>query len=479
MKPSETITRAEAIEQIATQIDSPMGLDEFISRVLGIWSSKAKNPPAGVRQAIRDEHIGNSLLFLDEHTLIPMRVAMPSIRFRIPLTRQEINRGWLIAFPAFQFLAKRDVLAEDFHLEDAREQSIPVNPVSVKTKMNTIFGVEEYEQTAFDLGWWYKKHDLGRNDSLLVTILDWENGHFRLQPETARERQRHEAEIQQQNQVLADHLFQELEAARAEYVWGQRAIPTAYLRLKDSDAYPADHWYEILENDPRMKWMGHEIRYADWTSPLEGMFGDLFAVPDNSTVSPAESLTKEQATQVYCFKAALWHRKGLWRQIEIQGGQTLADFDDILRDAFEHDHFDHLSGFWKLVRRGQSRRFREVDLGNINPFEGGEAAEIQIASLELAPGEALKYVYDFGDWIEHRIELEAIVDSEEDAAYPRVVCQNKPRYRYCQSCKEEDRKTVATWVCITCSNRLQEGVFVCESCADADHEDHFLDEMLY
>ncbi|MEW6406751.1 MAG: hypothetical protein AB1649_33640, partial [Chloroflexota bacterium] len=425
MRPSETITRTEAIEQIVAQMDAPLGLDEFVSRVLAIWPSKAKNPQAGVRQAIRDEYVGKSLLFLDESTLIPMRLAMPGIRFRVPLTRQEINRGWMFVFPAFQFMAKRDIPAEDFRLEDVKGQTIPVKPVSVKTKMKTIFGLEEHKQNAFDLGEWYKKHNLRRGNSVLVTILDWESGRFRLQPETTRERQRYEVEIQQQNQALADHLFLELETARAEYVWGQRAIPTAYLRLKDPDAYPADHWYEILENDPRMKWMGYEIRYVDWTSPLEGMFGDLFAAPTSPSSPSAKSLSKGQTSRVYRFKAALWHRKGLWRRIEIQGGQTLADFDDILRDAFEHDHFDHLSGFWKLVRRGKSRRFREVGLGNINPFGEGEAAEIQVASLELAPGEALKYVYDFGDWIEHRIELEAVVDSEEDAAYPRVVGQNK------------------------------------------------------
>ena len=46
---------------------------------------------------------------------------------------------------------------------------------------------------------------------------------------------------------------------------------------------------------------------------------------------------------------------------------------------FEHD-WDHMSGFWKLVRRGQSRRFREVDLGSFNPFGEGEAADLTIAA---------------------------------------------------------------------------------------------------
>ena len=47
--------------------------------------------------------------------------------------------------------------------------------------------------------------------------------------------------------------------------------------------------------------------------------------------------------EVYVFKAAFKYRKGVWRRIEIEGGQTLADFDGIMREAFNHDTWDHLS----------------------------------------------------------------------------------------------------------------------------------------
>ena len=478
MKQDETITQAEAIHRIAAQMDEPMSLVDFIHRVLEIWPSSAKNPQSSVRQTIRNDHLGKDLLFLDKKTLITMQQAMARIRFRIPLTRQEINRGWLFVYPAFEFMKQREVTAGEFHLEDVKGHTIPVNPVAVKNKIKTIFGVQEYEQPAFDLGWWYEKHKLRRGDSLLATILNWEQGRFCLQPELFRTRQQHDAEIQQQNQAFADCLFQALENARYESIWGQVAIPTTYLCLKDANAYPPDHWYEILEKDPRMSWNGTDIRYADRSSPLEDIFSDVSS-PATSATSSKKHLSKEQKAQVYRFKASLWHRKGLWRRIEIQGGQTLADFDRVLRDAFEHDTSDHLSGFWKLVRRGQSRRFREVDLGNINPFEGGEAADILVVSLELEPGNALKFVYDFGDWIEHRVELEAIVAPDDDAIYPRIVDQNKPRYHYCPICKEAGKKVIAIWICITCSNRLQEAVYICENCADRDHEDHFIEEILY
>jgi len=61
-----------------------------------------------------------------------------------------------------------------------------------------------------------------------------------------------------------------------------------------------------------------------------------------------------------------------------------------------------------LVRRGQTRQFREIDLGHVDPLGEGTGADIRIAGLGLKVGERLKYVYDFGDWIEHEIIVEKI-----------------------------------------------------------------------
>ncbi|MGD9093418.1 MAG: hypothetical protein PVF74_11255 [Anaerolineales bacterium] len=478
-EPSPPLTKSQAIGAVVAQMTAPLELDEITNRVLALWPSKAKNAKAGIRQTLRFEFLGKSLIFVDKNNLIPTHLAMPGVCFRVPLARQEIQRGVLFVFPAFQFMTMPDLSAEDFLLEEAKGRSIPLNLATVQVKTKTLFGVQTTEHPAFDLKWWYKKHALRRGHSLLVTVLDWEKGRFRLEPESARARRRHRDEIQAQNQALADHLFQQLEAARDEDIWGQIAIPTAYLHLKAANAYPADHWLEVLERDPRMKWTGYEIRYADWVSPLESVLHPSAGAPAQGSSLRKKRLSKEEAPQIYRFKAALRYNKRLWRRIEIQGGQTLSDFDVILRTAFQHDHTDHLSGFWKLVRRGQSRRFREVDLGTINPFEGGGAAAIKVAALSLIPGDALKYVYDFGDWIEHRLELEGIGQPEENVTYPRITGQNKPRYRYCQYCKDEGRKSRATWFCYTCSDEEQRRILLCETCSETHDEDHYLDEIIY
>jgi hypothetical protein len=107
-----------------------------------------------------------------------------------------------------------------------------------------------------------------------------------------------------------------------------------------------------------MAWNGTHLRYADAPSFLDRLL-------DTEAPVKKVSVSTKQAQQVYQFKAAFHFNKSIWRRLELQGQHTLADFDHKLRAAFHHDSGDHLGGFWKLVRRGESRRFREVKLGTV------------------------------------------------------------------------------------------------------------------
>jgi hypothetical protein len=339
-----------------------------------------------------------------------------------------------------------------------------------------IFGEHEVTRVGFNLKAWLTKVGAQAGDWLIATIVDWNTRFFQLELESASSRATHMDEIERKNKMMADILFSLLEAEREEGLVIGKAIPALYAQLTDAQGYPGDPWMLIVEQDPRMLCDSIMLRYAEWMSPFE-TFDALFA-PDYSLSPEDPDLSEAEQQRVYRFKAALKYRKGLWRKIEIQGGQTLADFNRILVKAFKHD-WDHLGGFWKRVRRGNSKRYREIELGDVDPFGDGSGADTLIATLELQIGDTLKYVFDFGDWIEHALTLEAIVEPEAEAEYPRIVAQNRVRHRYCQVCKEEGRKTVATWICITCSNDEARDVLICEDCLEKHHEDHYADEILY
>lgn len=469
-----TITMDEAIQLVVARLKGPILVDEVAQQVLDLWPSKAKNPVTTIRQALHDSHAGRTIIFLTDQLVTPIQIALQGVSFRVTLTRQEADRGILLVYPAFTYFLPNYVSPESIQLVDAGGQPLPTSVIKLKQTQQTIFGAQTYENPAFQLSQWYKAKGIKRDDSLLITIEDWEAKRFRLDHEPARIRKKRLAEIQRRNQELADLLFEMLEAARSETIWGPQSVLTAYARLSDPTGYPGDHWLEVIEKDGRMQWNGSDIRYAEApASALDRILG-LDAPKVKRT-----SISREQARQVHQFKAAFKYRPDLWRSIQLQGSHTLADFDSELRNAFKHDPGDHLSGFWKLIRCGQSRRFREVRLGDVDPFGGGDAAELKIAELDLKPGEQLKYVYDFGDWIEHRLTLEAITEPEPGISYPRLAAQNKPRHQYCRHCQEQGRKTVATWVCIECSNNQQEDVLVCEKCLNTYHEEHYAEKMVY
>lgn len=472
MTEEKPITYDEAMKRALAQVDGPIAVDEFVARVLAIRPSKGKKAATSLRNTLRWEHAGRTVAFLDRGTIVPLRIVMRGVRFRIPVTRQEAKRGVLFIDPGFHHFLRQRTAHEDVQFLDTAGHPLAVRVVVVKQTLEGLHGPYTYEAHAFDLGDWFRAQRIRRDDSVLVTIEDWQKGHFRLEHEPARYRR--QQKIERKNQELADLVFDILEAEYDERVFALQAIPTAYVRLSDPQGYPGDHWIEVIARDPRMTSDGLFIRYSDFRSLL-----DVIVFGEEGATLAEEPHTPAQARQVYRFKAALRYRPGLWRRIEIQGGQTLADFDSILRHAFEHDTGDHLSGFWKRIRRGTGKRFREVDLGDIHPFGGGSGAERHLAAIGLEPGAQLKYVYDFGDWIEHRITLEEVVDPEAATEYPRIAGRNRPRHEYCESCEAEGRRTVATWICFDCSNKQEQNVLVCEDCLMQEHDEHRAEEILY
>lgn len=479
------ITRDEAITQVAAALAGPISLDEFVERVLAIWPTNNKNPKAPVRQTIRDHHLGKTLIMTDKKTLTPIQMALAGAQFRVGLSREELKEGILYVYPAFQYFLPQTKSATELQLVDEEDHIIPTEVTEITIQRQGLLGAYSYKQEALKLGWWFKKLRLSRQDNLLVTILDITIPKFRLQAEPHHEYRHHRKEIVVANQQLADTLFSTLEAERNERIWGSTAVPTAYALLKDTIPYPADHWLEVVKKDPRLRWNGTYITYGDRFSPIENLLLDLEPARRDQRPSRPPKLSKQQKQQVYRFHVAYKRRNGLWRRIEIQGSQTLSDFNDFLVGEFKHD-FDHMAGFWKLVRRGQTKNYREIEIATIEPFGGGEGAHTKIAALEMQPGDKMKYVFDFGDWHEYVIELEAIeATTEPDSApkresrYPRVVAQNRPHYEYCTDCAEEERKTVAVYLCYSCAAIQGEPVYVCKAHASPEHDDHYLEEVVF
>ena len=70
-------------------------------------------------------------------------------------------------------------------------------------------------------------------------------------------------------------------------------------------------------------------------------------------------------------------------------------------------------------------------MGVVYPFFPSATAinDRTIAELRLEVGDRLLYVYDFGDWVEHVLELEAIEEPEPKVTYPRLLPKSRRRSR--------------------------------------------------
>jgi hypothetical protein len=467
---------AEIIHEILSSVNGAVSTEDLAVQILQKRPSNAKNPHQAAIAKIREEN-GMKLIYLDPTHVLPLRLAYLGARYRIRLTREIVNHAALSLEECFYHYLPPSFNQENIRLIDANGNPIPMQ--FIKTPHTITFSSEkkvEYKKPVIVLQDWFLSQKIHFKDHILVTIEDWEQGIFRLELEKF---VNHQPDIlAERNQLFANLIFDMLETAQSEDIYDHVAVPTVYAKMPDKQGYPADHWVLIVSNDPRMAADGWRIHYADsGFSPLERIFSKTAG---QSLLPPPEPYSKEDGRLVYRLRAQLVHKPSIWREVEVQGKQTLENLDEILRTAFQHDPSDHLSGFWKrVVRKGsQSKRYREVDIGTVNPFEYGEGSDTRIAALKLQVGDQLKYVYDFGDWIDHTLELQSINKPEKDVRYPREVGRNKPKYDYCEECEQAGKQTVATWICYSCSNEEQRDILLCEDCI-ANHEDHYLVEVLY
>ena len=467
------------IQEILEEARGPIDVETMAAEILERRPSKAKNPRQAALAKIHEE-AGRLLIFLDSSTVIPIEQAYNGARYRIRLDRETVQQAALpleLNFGAYLPGFKRP---KGFLFLDANDELIPFQIASTTRKVSFFGDSSEYEEDEVVLKEWFREQKIKSEDHILVTVINSAQGIFQLGVERPADRQ--PEKIQERNQQIADFLFDLLERSQYEDIWTNSGVPTAYAQLPDKAGYPGDHWLVIIEADPRMKVYGPIIRYAESRSLLDSFLEEFAGELVSSPPSPVPQISKEQGNQVYRFRAAFAHNPKIWREIEIKGKQTLADLDLALRHAFEHDTYDHLGGFWKRIPRGGGRRkrYREVSLGDVDPEGGGTGAEMLIAELGLKVGDQMKYVFDFGDWVEHTLELAAIGEPEKKAKYPREAARNKPKYKYCVECKEEGKQTVAKWTCLTCSMVQQKEVVLCTRHAEQHEEDEeYVIEIIY
>lgn len=116
--------------------------------------------------------------------------------------------------------------------------------------------------------------------------------------------------------------------------------------------------------------------------------------------------------RTYVLHACLADVPEIWRRITVPSDLLLADLHAALQIAFDWDD-QHLHFF---ERAGVRYGLADDDEARVEDQSG-----VRISQLLTVTGETMRYVYDFSDWWEHRIELAGVQPFAAGDVLPRCL----------------------------------------------------------
>jgi len=122
------------------------------------------------------------------------------------------------------------------------------------------------------------------------------------------------------------------------------------------------------------------------------------------------------------FKVALtcWDKEMVWRIIEIQEEKTLHQLHLSIQKAFGW-YNDHLYSFFMSNNR-YDKKSEYTSPVDIEDTEGvTPATKVKLKDLNLTLGKKFIYIYDFGDNLDHEIEIVGFGQTDKLHRYPQVI----------------------------------------------------------
>jgi hypothetical protein len=136
-----------------------------------------------------------------------------------------------------------------------------------------------------------------------------------------------------------------------------------------------------------------------------------------STMAERRTLRAKDPEQVWQLEVVLADSEPpIWRRLRVLGSTPLHSLHLILQHAFGWTN-SHLYQF-----EIADRRFAEPDPEDVyseNPTQ--DARRFRLQDLGFEQGSEFAYIYDFGDWWEHRIHVETVSQVETTEKYPCCV----------------------------------------------------------
>ncbi len=134
------------------------------------------------------------------------------------------------------------------------------------------------------------------------------------------------------------------------------------------------------------------------------------------------------AAGTHIFRVALRDQPSVHRDIEIDSAKSLAKLAEAIVRAFDFK-FDHAFGFYAETEGGAVMRGRLAyelftDMGEATETRSVKRTKVAEAFTEV--GDAMTFLFDYGDEWLFRVELSALHRKVAKVRYPRVLAKAGP-----------------------------------------------------
>jgi hypothetical protein len=312
-------TIADILQELSAQYNGVVAEREVMDRVLERKPSRAKNPYAGIREKLRYDGPRLGWVRLGGGELIPLRVALTGLRFRV-IPNDDEFAGDLIAWSKLApFVAPE---TGGLRLEDASGQPLTIRSTSLPLGMG-VFGMSY--SPALGLSDWFSHVGFEPGDSMIVTIRAAEPMTLRLEREAAAAFRAQDVRMQERE--LVDVIADQLARGRTNMLFPQEVVLPTYARAPWRTGYPGRPWQQLIAADPRLQ-LVDDLYIADnsFRRPFDRRFGDA----DDSRW---EALDDALLQEIVAFQAELRASRraaaesGLWDGVAARTSTATTIFD--------------------------------------------------------------------------------------------------------------------------------------------------------
>lgn len=261
-------TIASILQHLSEQYDGPVAEREVFDRVLAARPSTAKDPYARIREQVRFQSVRVGWVALGNGELVPLRVALAGLRFRLTPDAEQIGQGALLRDqlrPFAHYLLK----IPDLRFEDDQGRPIKTREIVFKADESPL-GL--YSSSAVELGEWFRRVDFAAGDSILATVSALSPFTLRLAHEPAARFDA--AAVAAQDQELLEALVARVQRGGRSMLHAEDAVLPVFARAAWRTAYPGRPWQSLVAQDRRLRLLeAGMIADSSFRRPLDLFFG--------------------------------------------------------------------------------------------------------------------------------------------------------------------------------------------------------------